>query len=129
MKEITAEWVAKAENDFAVAQMALEKPDVPITDAVCFHSQQCVEKYLKGFLQEHALEFRREHPLIPLLEACLKVTLRFEQIRPDLKLLDGYATGIRYPGIDASLEMATDALASASHVRAFIRAQLGLPET
>ena len=127
MNEATAEWVAKAENDFKIANLALEQK-TPITDAACFHSQQCVEKYLKGFLQEHQSEFRREHSLIPLLEECLSVNKGFEQLRSDLKLLDGYAVGVRYPGVDASLGMAKDALASSSHVRAFIRAQLGLLE-
>ena len=129
MKEATAEWVAKAENDFAVARLSLEKAEVPITDASCFHSQQCVEKYLKGFLQEHGIEFRREHPFIPLLEGCLTVDKGFEVLRPHLKLLDGYAVGIRYPGIDATLEMAQDALAATTQVRAFVRAKLGLAET
>jgi len=129
MKEATAEWVAKAENDFAVARLSLEKADVPITDASCFHSQQCVEKYLKGFLQEHQIEFRREHPLIPLLEGCMTVDKEFETLRPNLKLLDGYATGIRYPGIDPTVDMARDALTAATQIRTFIRARLGLTET
>jgi len=102
---------------------------VPITDASCFHSQQCVEKYLKGFLQEHEIESRREHPLIPLLEGCLTVDKEFEVLRPHLKLLDGYAVGIRYPGIDATVEMAQDALAAASQVRAFVRAKLEVTNT
>jgi len=53
----------------------------------------------------------------------------FEVLRPHLKLLDGYAVGIRYPGIDATLEMAQDALAAATQVRAFIRAKLRLTDT
>jgi len=37
--------------------------------------------------------------------------------------------GIRYPGIDATVEMAKDTLAAAAQVRTFIRAKLGLTET
>jgi HEPN domain-containing protein len=129
MNDLTAEWVSKAENDFNVAQLALEKPEVPITDAVCFHSQQCAEKYLKGFLQERQIEFRREHLLLPLLNACLKIDAGFEQLRVHLDELEGYAVGIRYPGPDATVEMAKDALAAATQIRTFIRARLGLTET
>ena len=48
MREITVEWVQKAENDLEVAQLARWHADEPIADAVCFHAQQCAEKYLKG---------------------------------------------------------------------------------
>ena len=50
MKELTAEWVSKGNNDFEVAWLARHRADVPIPDAICFHSQQCAEKYLKAFL-------------------------------------------------------------------------------
>jgi len=37
------EWIAKAEGDFDVAQLALRSDLRPNYDAVCFHAQQCVE--------------------------------------------------------------------------------------
>jgi hypothetical protein len=52
MKPITSEWADKAEGGFATAQRELNVPDHPNYDAVCFHAQQCVEKYLKACLQE-----------------------------------------------------------------------------
>ena len=48
MKPITGEWVDKAEGDFVTAQRELNALDHPNYDAVCFHSQQCAEKYLKA---------------------------------------------------------------------------------
>ncbi len=59
----------------------------PVTDAVCFHSQQCAEKYLKAFLQENEIRFRPAHPLIPLFESCLGQDSEFEQVRDDLESL------------------------------------------
>jgi len=42
-------WIRKAEHDLATASVVLEnKPEV--TDTVCFHAQQCVEKSLKAYL-------------------------------------------------------------------------------
>ena len=51
MKDNSLEWVAKAEADFATARRELHvKDEQPNYDGVCFFSQQCVEKYLKGYL-------------------------------------------------------------------------------
>jgi HEPN domain-containing protein len=58
MKAITQEWVNKAEGDFATAQRELEVKESPNHDAVCFHSQQCIEKYLLDGLTTYAVEFR-----------------------------------------------------------------------
>ena len=64
MKELTAEWVSKADNDFEVARLARYRAEAPISDAICFHSQQCAEKHLKAFLQEHRIRFPYTHPFI-----------------------------------------------------------------
>jgi HEPN domain-containing protein len=124
MKELTAEWVSKADNDFEVARLARYRAEVPIADAICFHSQQCAEKYLKAFLQEHRIRFPYTHPLIPLLEMCLPLDQGFESLRVDLDRLDGYAVAARYPGVFMTLEMADEALEAASRVRDFIQTRL-----
>ena len=52
MKDLTKEWIKKAERD---AGTATRESLVEIDgnwDAVCFHAQQAVEKYIKGLLQE-----------------------------------------------------------------------------
>lgn len=52
MKPLTREWIEKAEGDFATASREIRVRKVPNYDAVCFHAQQCAEKYLKALLQE-----------------------------------------------------------------------------
>jgi HEPN domain-containing protein len=42
-------WFKKAENDLINAEHTMTMAEPP-TDTVCFHAQQCAEKYLKGFL-------------------------------------------------------------------------------
>lgn len=59
MKQITAEWIRKAEADFATAQREFAVEVEPNYDAVCFHSQQAVEKMLKARLQEADIQFRK----------------------------------------------------------------------
>ena len=64
MNAILAEWIAKAEGDLATAQRELRARRAPNYDAVCFHSQQCAEKYLKAFLISEGIEPPRTHNLI-----------------------------------------------------------------
>ena len=52
MKNDTGQWVNKAEDDFRVAERELRVTDLPSYDAICFHSQQCAEKYLKACLHQ-----------------------------------------------------------------------------
>ena len=42
-------WIRRAESDLKIGidELATDKP---VTDAICFHMQQCCEKYLKAFL-------------------------------------------------------------------------------
>ena len=66
MKPETQEWVEKAEGDLKVARREGQTAD-QVYDAVCFHAQQCAEKYLKAWLEEHNIAFPRIHDLIALL--------------------------------------------------------------
>ena len=52
MNEVVKEWVEKAESDFDTAELSRHGGEASIINSVCFHSQQCAEKYLKAFLQE-----------------------------------------------------------------------------
>ncbi len=53
-------WFKKAENDLINAENTI-KMDAPPTDTICFHAQQCAEKYLKGFLTFHQIGFPKTH--------------------------------------------------------------------
>jgi HEPN domain-containing protein len=55
--EVVREWVDKAENDLKNAAHTLKMGEKCPTDTVCFHAQQCVEKYLKAFLVYSSIEF------------------------------------------------------------------------
>ena len=55
MNGIVAEWIEKAEGDYRTAEREMRVRKAPNYDAVCFHAQQCAEKYLKAFLAHHQL--------------------------------------------------------------------------
>ena len=58
VRNITLEWVNKAEEDAAVAERESRVRKRPSPGAVCYHAQQCIEKYLKAVLQEMERQVR-----------------------------------------------------------------------
>ena len=67
MNPLTIEWVNKAEADLLTARREFRTRKSPNYDAVCFHAQQAVEKFLKAILQEKSLPIPRSHSLIEIL--------------------------------------------------------------
>jgi len=49
---VIRQWVQKAENDFQSAVYLLKLGKKCPTDTVCFHAEQCVEKYLKAIVKK-----------------------------------------------------------------------------
>lgn len=109
MKPMTVEWIAKAEGDFATVEREARARKNPNYDGLCFHAQQCAEKYLKARLCEAGVSFIRTHDLVALLEQALPVEPAWESHREDLAFLSDFAVGFRYPGDSADRESALDA--------------------
>ncbi len=128
MNDLTAEWIAKAEGDYATAGRELRARRRPNYDAVCFHAQQAVEKYLKAFLQEEGADFPKTHNLIELLQLVVPLDASFELQRDLLIRLERYAVHYRYPGESADQDEARSAFKSAQSVRRFIRQRLETKE-
>ena len=126
MNPAVAEWVAKAEGDFLTAGRELRARKAPNYDAVCFHAQQCAEKYLKAVLQENGERVPKIHFLLDLLAMNLKLDGSYEFLKTDLETLEDYSVRFRYPGNFAEKDEAQSAYAAAGTVRKFIRQKLGL---
>ena len=86
MKPIAAEWVSKAEGDFAILERECRARKNPSYDGACFHAQQCAEKYLEARLCEAGISFGKIHDLVALLEQALDVEPAWEIFRKDLGL-------------------------------------------
>ncbi len=124
MKEV-ARWTEKAEHDFMAAEHAMELAQEGLTDIVCFHCQQCAEKYLKAFLLYRGVAFPRTHDLrllLDLVPAEVPLGLRREQVVP----LNRYVIEGRYPGDwePITVAEAQNALEMAQMVRQAILKQL-----
>jgi HEPN domain-containing protein len=95
---------------------------------VCFHAQQCAEKYFKATLVDAGIEFEKTHDLGILLDMLVRLEPSWEKLRKDMDSLAGLAVEVRYPGYCAEAEDADVALEIASQVRQVVRQRLGLPQ-
>ncbi len=126
MKPMTAEWVAKAEGDFAMMERECQVTKNPSYDGICFHAQQCAEKYLKARLCEADISFGKIHDLVDLLEQVLEVEPAWETFREDLAYLSDFAVSFRYPGESADRDSAIDAHRRCGLFREAARSALGI---
>jgi HEPN domain-containing protein len=93
---------------------------------VCFHAQQCAEKYLKALVLEHQLPLRRIHDLEVLLDLVLPLSPAWAAFRNQILLLNDYSVDIRYPGETATKDEARAAVRAMRVVRKQTRQDLGL---
>jgi HEPN domain-containing protein len=107
-------WIEKAEHDLQNAEFVLTMKENCPYDTVCFHSQQCAEKYLKALLIHQGIDFPRTHDLV-LLFGLLRKDLQWDLQLKDVQPLNRYSVEARYPGdwepidkaeAEAALEMA-----------------------
>lgn len=94
---LVAHWASKADNDLRNAEYTLTLEENCPFDTVCFHAQQCAEKYLKALLVQRGSDPPRTHDLRLLLQrlpADLALLFRME----DMVELNRYSIEARYPG-------------------------------
>ncbi|MFC1712298.1 HEPN domain-containing protein [Candidatus Poribacteria bacterium] len=122
-------WFEKADQDLLTAEVILNLA-VPMPGIVCFHIQQCVEKYLKGLLVFHGLKARRTHDLVRLLNECSDIDFSFTRWEEACIQLTVYAVETRYPtySYEYSVAEAEEAVAFAAQIKDFVRSKVKLGE-
>ena len=116
MNPLVEEWVTKSAADLRTAKREARVKKDPNYDAVCFHSQQAVEKLFKAKLVSLRRDIPRTHDLTQLLDGLLDAEPLWDAWRPALDELVAYAVEFRYPGETASQAMAKRALKSAVEI-------------
>ena len=124
MNELVSEWVARAEADAKTAQREFAVLDDPNWDAVCFHAQQCVEKYLKALCQAFSVAPPRSHDLWYLASQLTDHIPGISEYSDELKRLSSFAVEIRYPGEQADRAEAKLALEGMQVLRSALRSLL-----
>jgi HEPN domain-containing protein len=96
-KEIILRWFRKAESDLKVVKHLLTI-DEPPTDALSFHCQQAIEKYLKAFLTFHDVRVKKIHDLEAILNLCIEQDVEFKSLdKEKISSLSLFAVDVRYP--------------------------------
>lgn len=126
MNPLTLEWVEKAEGDYTTVQLLQQSP-ISSKDVICFHAQQCIEKYLKAWLQEANIPVLRTHNLEELLNLIVPTIPDWRSWQSDFSVLSEHAVDFRYPGKSATAENAEHAVKTCNIVRQAVREALKLP--
>ena len=118
-------WIEKAEHDLKTAEHTLTLGDDCPVDTVCFHAQQCAEKYLKTLLIFYGIVPPKTHNLRVLLQViCARGP--FNVAVEAVLSLSRYPVESRYPGDWDPIERedAERAVGVACAVRSAVRALL-----
>lgn len=126
MNVLAHEWIQKAEGDFVSGLREYRARKLPNYDAAGFHAQQCIEKYLKAWLQMQNIRFEKIHDLLALKELCRNSFPELECYAEGLGYLNQFAVAFRYPGDSASREQAKRAVTIMQELRSIIRMKMGL---
>ena len=123
---LTLEWVERAEGDFNAAMQLYRGPD-PVNHVICFLAQQCVEKYLKAWLQEMNIPIIRTHNLTQLLDLIGPSIPEWKAWKVELSDLSEFAVETRYLADTPSLNDVERSMETCEKVHNAIRTVLKLP--
>jgi HEPN domain-containing protein len=97
-----------------------------LRDGICYHSQQCAEKYLKARLVEAGGKFPKTHDLTTLLQLVLPHEPLWSALLPLAQSLTSCAVDFRYPGQNATESETKLAMQHCKTIRTEVRHSLGL---
>jgi HEPN domain-containing protein len=126
MKPPAREWVDKAEADYTAALLLRKSRKKHARDIVCFHLQQCLEKYLKGRLEEGGVSYPKTHDLERLLDLLLPLEPLWSALKQPLIAATNYAVEVRYPSRSTTAFEANALLKTTKRIRGIVRDSLGL---
>ncbi len=118
-------WLEQGNHDFEDAARLLKNGGYP--DTICFHAQQAVEKYLKGFLVYNHKNPRAIHHLEELAKDCAEFDKDFLEILDDCLALTRYYIETRYPPlvlIAYTKDEAGKAIIKAEDIIAFVKKKI-----
>ena len=121
-EDTVRKWILKAESDLKIAKDELITQD-PATDAICFHAQQVVEKYLKAFLIFNNREIKKSHNIAEIIKQCTEIDPEFNQLLDwGADELTDYAVSVRYGGdfYFPSEKEASEAVELAEKIKRFV---------
>lgn len=113
MNPLVAEWLRKAKADLETAERESQVRLAPNYDAVCFHCQQAVEKALKALMISVGERPPKTHDLVMLLTQVSEQIPLMAKYRDACAEMSFYAVEFRYPGEEATEDIAVSAMENA----------------
>ena len=113
-----ARWLARADEDATVAELALTR-DSPLTNRAAFHCQQAAEKMLKALLVAAGAAPPRSHDMELLIQAAAPLYPALRKGMPAFARLTEWLTASRYPDLGGALG---EAPANVAEMLALIKA-------
>lgn len=90
-------WLLKARNDLRAAKILYE---AHCLDVAIYHTQQCSEKALKGFLAARQHPLVKTHDLVALVALCSQFDKKMSRISSLAEKLTPFAIIFRYPDVE-----------------------------
>jgi len=95
-------WLHKAHDDLSFAHLGLENQ---YYSQLCFLSQQCIEKCIKGYMVYQGMLYERTHNLIKLLHTVADLEEDLKSTLTEIRFIDEFYIPARYPdGIPGGLK-------------------------
>ena len=121
MNPLTLEYIERAEEDYAAVKELQHSATRNFYNTICFHAQQCIEKFLKAWLQEANLPVPRTHSLEELLDLIVPTLPAWRAWYADFAAFTTHAVDFRSPGESATATNAQHAAKIAAEVRHAVR--------
>jgi HEPN domain-containing protein len=120
-------WIEKAKKEMKTAERELKYED-PVIESVCFHSQQAVEKLIKGLLIFYNIEPEKTHSIGRLILKLPVTETTFHDKIEEFDILTDFAVELLYPDISEipTLENAKSAFLLAKECLALVSARIEL---
>jgi HEPN domain-containing protein len=122
-------WLVKAKNDLKSSKKLIKGKDA-VLDTAIYHTQQCAEKALKGYLTFKEQPLEKTHDVEYLIELCTDCDIEFDSLIEDAEKLNPYSTLYRYPGIilEPEEEDVHEAIKIAEKILKFVEKKIEMSE-
>jgi len=117
----------KTKKDLLTAEHELSFSDA-VTESICFHCQQAVEKPLKAYLVVLGIPFTKTHEIGELITKCENKDKKISAFKEEADKLTDYAIDVRYPEelLEPTLEEAKEAFEIAEKMKEFVLNRIAL---
>lgn len=123
-KMVAHEWFRYAAQDLASTKYLQGMQPVPV-EIICYHCQQSVGKYLKGFISLNGGSIQKTHDLVVLNKCCAGYDSTFSEVEDDCLNLIDYGIQTRYPfNLELNETDAQLAIKNAEQVQTFLQKKL-----